>query len=364
MAKTLKITMTATSSISPGLPVEPGEIERQLALLWKQTDASKSRASLLNFVIYSEAPDAIEINTPLLADLAAEHAFRALLIQANPSAPTSGMRAWITAHCHLRGAGQKEVCSEQITFHLDGSSAGRLSSVIFAHLDTDLPLCLWWQGELPEDPDPQLWAWVDRLLVDSSSWKHPARQLDIVRRIDDLGHGRCALGDLAWTRLFHLLYSMALIFDLPAARLRINRIQSIEIHHAAGHKTTALELLGWIASRFNWNLDIEETRTVFRRPDGGAVTFEILEKPGTNFSISLVRANFDDGEASVKRNETGEFYLLDVSIQNNVLMSQMLPAGREEIRHILLSELSRSSRHPLYWPAIHAVEPLLSSPDL
>lgn len=356
--------MAVTPSISPGLPVEAGEIERQLALLWKQSDASKSRASLVNLVVYSEAPDAIETNTPLLADLASEHAFRALLIQANPAATASGISAWITAHCHLRGTGQKEVCSEQITFRLDGSSAGRLSSVIFAHLDTDLPFYLWWQGELPDEPDPQLWAWVDRLLVDSTSWKRAAGQFDIVRQIDVMGRGRCALGDLAWTRLFHLLYATAHIFDLPAARQRLRRIQTIEIRHAAGHKVTALELLGWIASRLDWNLDIEGTRTVYRRPDGGAVTFEILEDSDTNFSISSVRIGFDDGMASVQRDGTGEFYLLDVSVKDAAPMTQMLPAGREEIRHILLSELSRSSRHPLFWPAIRAVEPLLSSPDL
>jgi hypothetical protein len=38
----------------------------------------------------------------------------------------------------------------------------------------------------------------------------------------------------------------------------------------------------------------------------------------------------------------------------------MLPAGREKTSDILLSELSRISRHPLFWPSIRAVEPLLS----
>jgi hypothetical protein len=38
----------------------------------------------------------------------------------------------------------------------------------------------------------------------------------------------------------------------------------------------------------------------------------------------------------------------------------MLPAGREKTSDILLSELSRISRHPLFWPSIRAIEPLLS----
>ncbi len=350
----------APPAVSPGLPVEVGEIERQLGLLWEQSDAAKARASLVNLVVYSEAPDAIETNTPLLASIATEHAFRALLVQANPAAATSGVRAWITAHCHMRGTGQNEVCSEQITFQLDGPAAGRLPSIVFSHLDTDLPLCLWWQGELPSEPDPQLWTWVDRLIVDSTSWKQPARQFAILQEIQDLARDRCALGDLAWTRLFHLLYAVAQIFDLPPARERIDRLREIEIRHARGQRVTALELLGWVASRFRWVLDTDGTRTVFQRPDGGTVAFDVREDAGADSSIPSVRFDFGDATASVRRDDGGEFYLLDFAAAGAAPFSQMLPAGREKTADILLSELSRSSRHPLFWPAIRAVEPLLS----
>jgi hypothetical protein len=37
----------------------------------------------------------------------------------------------------------------------------------------------------------------------------------------------------------------------------------------------------------------------------------------------------------------------------------MLPAERDKTSEILLSELSRASRHSLFWPAIRAIEPLL-----
>jgi hypothetical protein len=40
------------------------------------------------------------------------------------------------------------------------SEAGRrLTNTLFAHLDSDLPLYLWWQGEFPEPIDETLWAW-------------------------------------------------------------------------------------------------------------------------------------------------------------------------------------------------------------
>ena len=352
--------MTQAATITPGLPVEIGSIDWQLGQLWEQSDAGKVRASLVNLVIYSEAPDAIAANTPLLAEIAGDHAFRALLVQADPAAKESGARAWITAHCHLRDAGKKEICSEQITFQLDGPAAARLPSIVFSHLDSDLPLYLWWQGDLHPDPEPQLWRWVDRLIVDSAAWSKPATQFRILREIASLGHRRSGACDLNWTRLFHLRYAVAQIFDLPAARERLARIEKVVIRHAPGRRLTALELLGWIASRLRWKLDQDAGQAVLRKPDGGMVRFEILGQDQAVSCIEAVRFEFGDAAAEVKRECAGDFYLLEFRAPGAEPFSQLLPAGREKMADVLLSELSRGSRHPLFWPAIDAIEPLLA----
>jgi glucose-6-phosphate dehydrogenase assembly protein OpcA len=351
--------MTATTTTSPGLPVEVGDIDRQLGLLWEQSDAGKVRASLVNLVIYSEAADTIAANTPLLAEIAADHAFRALLVQGNRAIGTSAVRAWITAHCHLREAGKKEICSEQITFQLDGPAAGRLPSIVFSHLDTDLPLYLWWQGNLHPDPDPQLWRWVDRLIVDSNSWTDPSAQFRILQEIQSLGRTRSALCDLNWTRLFHLRYAIAQIFDLPAALERIQRIEDVEIAHAPGNRLTALQLLGWMASRLGWRLDHGESAPVFRRRDGGSVKFNLREEKESPACVASVRLGFPDASATVVREENADYYLAGFATPDAEPFAQLLPAGREKTSDILLSELSRISRHPLFWPAIRAIEPLL-----
>lgn len=351
--------MSAAPVISPGLPVEVGDIERQLGRLWEDTDAGKARASLVNLVIYSESPDAIAANTPLLSEIAADHAFRALLVQAQPHAQKSSVHAWITAHCHLREAGKKEICSEQITFQLDGPAAGRLPNIVFSHLDSDLPLYLWWQGDLHPDPDPQLWGWVDRLIIDSNSWSDPARQFRILQEVRSLGRARSALADLNWTRLFHLRYAVAQIFDLPAAAERIGHIQSVEIRHAPGYRLTALQLLGWMASRLDWRLDHGDDAHVFRRRDGTPVTFRLTEQYDATACVESVRIDLGDAGASVKREAVGDYYLATFSAPDQAPFAQMLPAGREKTADILLSELSRISRHPLFWPAIRAIEPLL-----
>lgn len=354
--------MTTAPSISPGLPVDVADIERQLGLLWEQSEAGKVRASLVNLVIYSESPDAIATNTPLLSAIAADHAFRALLVQGQPHAEHPGVHAWITAHCHLREAGRKEICSEQITLQLDGPAAGRLPSIVFSHLDTDLPLYLWWQGDLHAEPEPQLWTWVDRLIIDSNSWTDPSAQFAVLREIQALGRRRCAVCDLNWTRLFNLRYAVAQIFDLHAARERLPRTETVHIEHSAGFRLTALELLGWLASRLGWVLEGGGDRTVFRRPDGGAVKFQLGETSDANACIGAVSLAFPDAEATVRRETAGDFYLAEFHSSGGESFAQLLPAGRERTPDILLSELSRVSRHPLFWPAIRAIEPLLIRP--
>ena len=349
-------------TVSPGLAVEVGDIDRQLGLLWAQSDAGKVRASLVNLVIYSEAPGAMAANTPLLSEIAADHAFRALLVQAQPEAKKSAVRAWITAHCHLRETGKKEICSEQITFQLDGPAAGRLPSIVFSHLDTDLPLYLWWQGDLHPDPDPQLWRWVDRLIVDSNSWSDPAAQFRILREIQSLSRTRSALADLNWTRLFHLRYAVAQIFDLPAALERLDRIDRVEIIHAPGHRLTALQLLGWLASRLGWSLDHDDRAPVFRRQDGGTVTFQLNVNQDAKACVESIDIGLGDATASVRRKTSGDYYLGTFTAPHQASFAQMLPAERDKTSDILLSELSRISRHPLFWPAIRAIEPLLSQP--
>jgi glucose-6-phosphate dehydrogenase assembly protein OpcA len=350
--------MGAVSEVSPGLPVELGEIDRQLGLLWEQSDAGKVRASLINLVIYSESPDAIATNTPLLAEIAGNHAFRALLVQAAPQAPEPAVRAWITAHCHLRGAG-REICSEQITFQLDGSPAGRLPNIVFSHLDSDLPLYLWWQGPLHPDPEPDLWRWVDRLIVDSSSWPQPGPQFRLLRETGGLARGRGAVCDLTWTRLFNLRYAVAQLFDHPAACAALPRLSGLTITHGPGDRLAALQLLGWITSRMGWHLDTGAgSAPALRRGDGGVTDFTLRESPE---AAGVAGVAFDLGGASarVTRAPEGDFFLLEVEAEGRPLLSQLVPGGRDRPADTLLAELGRSSRHPLYWPAIRAIEPLL-----
>src|SRR6267143_5204613 len=105
---------------SLGQPVEIGQIHKELKKLWQERENAMTRASLINLALYSEKPGSLERNTQLIARITEDHACRALVIGANPKSKENRVEAWISAHCHLGHAGSKQICSEQLSFFLEG----------------------------------------------------------------------------------------------------------------------------------------------------------------------------------------------------------------------------------------------------
>ena len=170
------------------------------------------------------------------------------------------VQAWILAHCHLSRAGAKQVCCEQITFLLGRDGLPLIPNIVFSHLDSDLPLVLWWRGELPAESEEQLWTWVDRLIFDSQTWTHPAAQFELLRTSIEPASPRMTLCDLNWTRSLYLRQAVAQIFDHPEFLAELDAIGAVEIVHAAGMRSTALLLAGWLGAQLQWKLDGSDAR--------------------------------------------------------------------------------------------------------
>lgn len=343
----------------PGLPVEIGRIDNELGRLWESSDDTKTRASLINLVVYSEDPDALDSNTELISTIASQHAFRAILILANPDARTSAAHAWISAHCHLAGKGGRQICSEQITFQLDGESAASLPNIVFSHLDSDLPLCFWSQAEFREPLDEGLWSWVDRLIFDSAKWKRPAEQFELCRKIQSLADGGTVLCDLNWTRLHRWRFALASIFDHSAALACLPGISTVRILCARGEQTAGILLLGWLSSRLGWRLQQLPSENFFLSASGRHVAFEILEteSPGLS-SVELAGTGFCFG---LRRPAGSEFFHAGLHAPGIPDCSMTIGAGHDRPSDTLLAELSRGGRHPLYAKALDAISPLMKA---
>ena len=338
-----------------GIPVEIGRIDKELGKLWESSDDSKTRASLINFVIHTDDPGALASDTEIISTIAAKHPCRAILIFSNPGAPAPAAEAGINAHCHQTGKGGRQLCSEQISFRLDGESAHALPNIVFSHLDSDLPLCLWWQGDLPEPLDETLWAWVDRLIYDSAAWADPAHQFSLVRHLSAGKRKSTVLCDLNWTRLQPWRYALASLFDHAAAFPKLSTVDSIEIDIDRGSRTSALLLLGWFACQLDWSMDRATER--FLSADGRKIAFTIRETADQKQNAVMIRC--EDSEFGLALGADSVFFEASIRIRGVPESRQILPAQRQSTTDTLLAELSRAGRHPLYTKSLEKILALL-----
>jgi len=347
--------MTASAeTFSPGLQVEIGKIDRELKKLWSESGAAKTRASLMNLALYSEAPGSLPLNTKIISEITEDHACRAIVIGANPGAKENRVEAWINVHCHVSRAGSKQVCSEQLSFLLEGPSARLLPNIVFSQLDSDLPLCLWWQGEFHDPMDPQLWAWVDRVIYDSQTWNDFCAQMQRVETAQADAKQRIVLCDLNWTRLVQIRLAIAQFFDHPASHTRLDEIDSVEIDFAPGYRSTGLLLTGWLAAQLNWEIEKKngENELSFRGQPGKAIKVSLQEKTGEPISRCAVQC----GSTEFRVSQDANADLLDVAVGDR---SCRMPAGHNDQVHLMSEELMRGGPHRVYLRAMNCVRDLM-----
>ena len=342
-----------------GQPVELGRISRELKKLWKSELGATTRASLINFAVYCEGAEAMRVNTELLNEFTRHHACRAILIGCEPQSDDENVRAWINAHCHLSREGAKQVCCEQVTFAFSGRTKSRIANVLFANLDSDLPLYLWWQGEFSETIDEALWAWVDRLIFDSQSWRNPREQFSILRSSLDRARADLILCDLNWTRSLHLRQALAQMFDHSENRAVLEDLESVTIAHASEFRSTALLLAGWFAAQLGLEPGARRSRDAieFTTTGGRFVAFHFREETGR--SISRCELVSPSGSVQVQRDLAGDFFRVEVRLPGDRIYHHLLPAGSNATTDLLLEEIGGAGRHRVYLKALAAAEEVL-----
>ncbi len=347
-----------------GIAVELGQIQRELKKLWQQSDQTATRASRLNLVIYNSGPSSIRANTALVERITRQHALRAILIAAKPQLPGNHVRAWVNAHCQISKGGVRQRCSEQIAFELTGEArqAGLTPNIVFGHLDSDLPLYLWRQGEF-QSPTDQLMAWVDRLLFDSVDWPNPAAQFAIVRRISDAHDLDDALADLNWTRHAGLRAAVAQFFDAPGAVETLQGLDTVELTYAGGTgaRTGALLLAGWLAAQLDWTPAAAGKGTFSFQGAGGKPVAVKLDGSGDGDGAYVSRVSLhaaDGSEFSVSRDAGSGFYNTSAR-RDGREQHQVLPIGPQDLADLVSAELVHGGGHRAYLRAVELVESVL-----
>lgn len=280
--------MTAEELTSGGdVKVDYASIEQTLAELWrvekKDHDNAVTRAALWNVVAHSATPEHHTEASEVLGIASISVPQRTIVVRANPAGPTE-MTSWISANCHLLGEG-KQVCSEEIAIIAGGDRVARVPPLVSALLIPDMPVAVWWLGDLPHENAEYVQALLepaDRLIVDSSAFDNPA-DLEIVARVAQ--KTMTAPADLNWIRLEEWRIATASLFDPPEMRSKLAHVRRIRIltdsmqENYFGERIEGLLFASWILAQAGCEIDrvdieIEERHSLRRGLLRVAVTME------------------------------------------------------------------------------------------
>lgn len=342
-----------------GIEVPVGSIDRELKKLWEQ-DEAQTNASLMNLVVYSEKPGALVENSHIIRDLTREHACRAILVGIDRAERQPSLRAWITSHCHLAD-GRKSVCCEQIAFHLTGKVTGRFRNTVFAHLNSDLPLVFWWQGELSEILTERLVSVMDRFIIDSSDWSDPATSFAMIEECSQ-ANPELIIQDHAWTRSWQFRVGIASLFDDPAAQQALPDIHAVEITYHPEHRNTAFQILAWLATQAGWKDDEAAQGIGFTGFNHQAITVKLTEDAsGPALGSLVIRAGDTTVQVTQKAGSSHVERQIETAGYKAISLSPADPVTPEELVGV---QLARGGKNSLYQKILPRFRAMLGRTDL
>lgn len=334
-----------------GKEVGINSVDKELRQLWEGNQNS-SKASLINFAIYSEEEGSIINNTDSIQDITREHSCRAIIMELNRCDDSPEVKAWITAHCNL-SSGTSLVCCEQVAFLVKGYYPGIVRHTLFSHLDSDLPLVVWWQGDLSVSFRERFYSNVDRFIFDSTEWDNLKEQYSYI--IESLNQSKqLVVQDLAWTRTFHLRLALASLVDQPSLLSNIDQLEDFKITYSAKATASALLTVAWVAELLE--LKISEKKTTetgyalsYTNPLGNKVNFTLqATDPSDSAKITQLEAKIGDFSLSIKREEKRPLLSQVLTCKESEIVKMHCPADPEKNSELVTDQLTRGAKNALF----------------
>ncbi len=315
-----------------------------------------TRASLINLAVYSEGPDSLEKNTQMIAQITENHACRAHRDWSDPGAKENGSKPGSPRIVTSAVRAANKFARNRFHFRLQGPCAKLLAQHrLFPSRFRPAVLSLV-AGRISEPMDPQLWAWVDRLIyrqpdmerfsTSRCAWSKP-REQEAKQRI--------VLCDLNWTRLDKIRFALAQFFDHPASHHHFAEMESVTVDFAPGYKSTAILLIGWLAAQLKWKTNQQQMNGSCRFLDSNdrKIDIELREKSGN--PIGEVVLNSQQTKFCVTPAKCGDLLEVWRSGENETAKPQMMPAQSNDPVDLMTQELLRGGPHRVYLRAVNAV---------
>ncbi|MGA2073799.1 MAG: glucose-6-phosphate dehydrogenase assembly protein OpcA [Terriglobia bacterium] len=367
-------------------PVDVSNLEAELSALWRTAaedptaESAVTRACTLTLLIYVESDEAAYEVTNLVAEVTRQNPCRAIIMTLEPHAASSGLEAWVSAHCHLPVAGEKQVCSEQITIRARGEAGRGLPSVVLPLTVSGLPIFLWWRaaGFSPPVYFDDILRVTQHVIVDSARFSPGTTHLqDLAAWLHKVA-GKIQLTDLNWNRITPWRQLIAQGFDSPERRPYLDRLTRVRIEYEQDsarlvtQRAQGLLLSAWLASRLGWHLlrcerkDASQPRTFYFKSANGTVvverSFRRVDNPcGVCFTIELIAEGASAARFSFSRGPDGKV------VKTSAEVPGLAPIGRSvrlevlDEAEILNEELKLGVRDRLYEEALSMVARMISS---
>ena len=338
----------STLPLEADVRVDVTSIEKNLAELWRSSkevsDDALTRAALWNVVAHTSNPQTHTEASVALGRASATVPQRSIIVRADPAAPPE-IASWISANCHVVGGG-KQVCSEEISIVAGGDRVHRVPPLVNALLIPDMPVAVWWLGDLPNENEDYVLALLDpadRLIVDSVHFDSPA-DLMLVNRVAEKTTTTPA--DLNWVRLEEWRQATASIFDPPHMRGRLEMIRRVRViagtsgNDYFGEIVESLLYAGWISAQVGHRVDAAG------KVEGplGAIEYNIERRKQESDigGISYAEVSFDDGScASISRDR--DRGILVANVDGNVSVPESVTrAVSRDIDDLIVRQLKRA----------------------
>jgi hypothetical protein len=332
------------------------QVEREVARLWEE-EARKSgaaRVELLSVVALVSEPPLLERAQRVLAQVVKSVPSRTIV-----AVWKDGGTPAITASAELhRVAPGGPACGDSIVLEAVGEAREWLPGNADRLALPDLPVCIWWVGDLPDHDDL-----FDRMVVNAdvvivNSQEMDLRDLEKLSSISERSRGRFALADLAWARLHWLQDLVARFFDDEQGRACLPGLERIEIQFSPreGEKdaasTRAGLLFGWLAHV----LGLPIAAPKWKRADtwaevtlGQVVTrFEQRPQPGVRpGGIVRLAMECKTGRFEIQRQEDPQAFRWSREVPGAPTPPQVLRVLSLDEPTLLLRCLERPRRDPL-----------------
>jgi glucose-6-phosphate dehydrogenase assembly protein OpcA len=221
-----------------GSDVRLSEVVDNLIELRHTAARTASRTSVMTLVIVAVTDDEAYRAQMAMHALGSHHPARLIILRPEPGPGPAGVDARVTIYGAV--VGEHPVAFDEVILAARSDAAAHLRAIIEPFTLPDLPIVLWYPGEIPT-PTDSLLGISDTVLVDS---KEAGDERAFVALAELSRHG--VVVDLSWERLRPWRELLAALFTGPVYRPFAAGVTDIEV---AGKRGPRHLLAGWLASR-------------------------------------------------------------------------------------------------------------------